>query len=68
MVFFIDYATDSILPIYALHAFHFITYYDFADYTYIDYEGTYVKYALFNTGLLSPVLIMIGIPLCCVLS
>ena len=54
IVFFLDFAADSILPFFALHVTPF---------TYFFYDESLIKLILFNNGLLSPLLIVICIPL-----
>ena len=57
IVFFLDFAADSILPFFALH----VT--PFTDLSREFYDESLIKLILFNNGLLSPLLIVICIPL-----
>ena len=57
IVFFLDFAADAILPLFALH----VT--PFTDVSRKFYDESLIELIFFNTGLLSPLLIVVCIPL-----
>ena len=59
-VFFLDFAATSVLPMYAVHMAPYSC--AFSWWCYL-YNGTRVEYMLFNSSLMSPVLILVCIPL-----
>ena len=58
VVFFLDYAASSVLPLFALHTTPYKSYHD--DY---DYDEPLIGMIVLRNGLLSPLLIVICIPL-----
>ena len=65
IVFFMDFAADSILPLFAFHVTPFTAdnvWGEIYTYTY-NYNETLIELILLNTGLLSPLLMVICIPL-----
>ena len=60
VVFFLDYAASSVLPLFALHA---APYHNMMSYHNMTYDGPLIGKIVLNNGLLSPLLVAICIPL-----
>ena len=64
VVFFIDFAASSVLPLFALHtAPYHISPYHISPYHNMTYDGPLIGKIVLNNGLLSPLLVAICIPL-----